>query len=103
MSISDVIDMQYAAWTMLAHMVDRLEREWAHYCHQYRKRKTGQQAIQPVQPVQDRFKLAHGEEVAHASLHLIEKLDGPHVGDIPFDLWKANCALVLTCVAKQQK
>ena len=60
-------------------------------------------AQQAIQTVQDRFKLAHGEEVAHASLHLIEKLDGPHVGDLPFDLWKANCALVLTCVAKQQK
>ena len=88
-------------------------------CHQYRKRKTRRLVVglkvveseldpvdeQAIQPVQDRFKLAHGEEVAHASLHLIEKLDGPHVGDLAFhiDLWKANCALVLTCVAKQQK
>ena len=72
---------------------------WAH-CQEYRKPRIAQQAIQTVQ---DRFKLAHGEEVAHASLHLIEKLDGPHVGDLPFDLWKAKCALVLTCAAKQQK
>ena len=85
--------MQYAAWTMLAYMLDRRERE-AQQCHH--------------RAIREQFKLANGEEVAHASLQLIEKLD-EREGRIDWlcylghdvKSWKANCDLVLTCVAKQ--
>ena len=75
-------------------------------CPQARWARESGIAQQAIQEIHDRFKLAHGEEVAHASLHLIENLDNHkvhHLDDFPIDEWKANCALVLTCVAKQQK
>jgi hypothetical protein len=82
-----------------------LERELARIC-KCRKCKIARACEEKgrhYRAIQDRFKLAHGEDVAHAALRLEDKLDEIYgIKYLPSMLsWKENCTRVLACVAKQ--
>ena len=82
-----------------------LERELAHIC-KCRKCKIArvrEEKGRHYRAIQDRFKLAHGEDVAHAALRLEDKLDEIYgIKYLPVMVsWKENCTRVLACVAKQ--